>query len=327
MQRPLAAIDGQLVRLGFSKEFIGDIVIGSSSIDRGYGIGYPVIGKSVSGIDIQLLAQHAAFYLSHTFQFHIRNFHCGAAKIYRLHPGKVHRVLLHSQFYHIQQGILFPCRLIAVAYEFVYVLRREAEHIQTHKVGPDVHIRKIHIVLIGFPSQHIHTQGHHIGYVAHGRSILGRSAHVHTYYYVRSDISGYGSGIIVPHPSVSQDHILVMHRGENARNGHSGTESCNERPVIPYLGLSRSYIGRYACEWNRKVHEIHRVLIAYGQGAEEIIDILPEDITGRKASEQIVLHGLQTTSGLHVPEIDVRMEPRGRLVRLVPGALRVVERH
>ena len=85
-------------------------------------------------------------------------------------------------------------------------------------------------------------------------------------------------GEVVPRAAVGQDHVLGADRPEIERDGHRGTHGVHQLAGRPVLLAHGVHVRRHAEEGNGQVFESEGILIADGDGAQGVSDVVAEQV-------------------------------------------------
>ena len=194
-----------------------------------------------------------------------------------------------------QQRIIGHSSFITADHDGIDALLVEAHHTVSPEVWLYLYVRDINVLVQSISHQHIDTLGYDIAYII--------DIHIGTPFIRQVDsdndisphITGQRSRIIIPEASINQDHTVNPDRRKDSRNGHCRTHGIVYLSMVPDLRLAGNQIGGNAEKRDRKVDEIHFILIADRQRTYKIAYVLSIDITGRKASDQISFQEIGAT--------------------------------
>ena len=280
------AVDFQAERFLLAEQFVRDVFIGPFAVDSIHGILHFGTGDHVSGMDTQFGpdiirflpgdARHLDTVDPDRMDADIDGgTGCQPERIPPKQPphgGKRLRILLG--------------RLISPDNHRVDSLGIETHHPVTGQVRLDPDIDHLEIPLEGIFGEHVDSPPEDVGDIVDlliARLGIGQ---VHADDDVRSHLPGQVRREIVAHPTVHQHHALGPDGGEKARDGHGGAQGRIEAAVMPHLRPAGHHIRSDAGERDRKAQEIRGIRKSGRQAGKQVLDILAENITGRKAAHE-----------------------------------------
>ena len=170
------------------------------------------------------------------------------------------------------------CGLVSALDYGIDALRVETHHVVLVKVRLDSDVWDIDILLEGLPAEDVHHLPCQVGEVVDVLVCHVLVGEFDAYNYVGSHLLGDVRGEIVADATVHQDLVPGAYGGEDAGYGHRRAQGGVELAFMPQQGLARNHLGRDAEIRYGQGGEVDVVLVAYGEPAEDIADVVPEDI-------------------------------------------------
>ena len=184
----------------------------------------------------------------------------------------------------------------------------ETHHPVAGEVRLDAHVDAADVPLEGVLGEHVDAPPEDVGDVV-DLLVAGLGVgQVHADDDVGAHLPGEVHREVVAHAAVHQHHATGADRGEVARDGHRGAHRRVEVAVVPDFRPAGDDVRRHAGERDRQAEEVRGIGIARREAGDQVLDVLAEDIAGRKAAHQALQHH---PVGVAVAGREVQLAVRG----------------
>lgn len=177
--------------------------------------------------------------------------------------------------------------LVAALHDGVDGLRGEAEGAEVVDLGMDVQVAKLAVLLVVTPDHDVLELANELGQRLQLVHIVDHAPrHLDADDDVSPHLTADVGGEVVDKPAIDKALPVDGDGGEDAWDGHAGTDGLRKLALTDHHGIARGDVGGHAGEGDGQLVEVDGVLIADAKAVEEVQQVVAGDERTRQRADE-----------------------------------------